>query len=345
MKLAVVTTDKAGISTTLVGEQVIEGLRGLGHEVVPVYTDGRAGTPISTKSLSRLPTVCLLEHKTAAILAQVRYSRPACLLSVWTGNVEGYEVPDLLAYAAQFLKPRANGVPVRHVSHSLHTEAKLRELVQRFFRPSVGADILGNMTMHRYGVDPVFQPGENDPDLLVAPMNRVVQGSKNVGLHSEATGRYQLIARQRGFQPRTMFYHAPGFGPEDVKIKADLSVYEFQEQPADRADYVRNAARTGLFLSCSNFESFGIYYLELLCSGAVGVFLDRPWVRTLLPNYPYIVPVGELISCLLHVRESHAEVRQQILAEIVPGLRETYSIERFCRGLVAETEALLQAAG
>lgn len=340
MKIAVVTTDKVGISTTLVGEQVIAALTAQGHEVVPVYTDGRAGTPINCKPLSKLPVICLLEHKTAQILDQVRYSRPKCVLSVWTGNVEGYTLPAMLSYASLFLKPKLGGVPIRHVSHSHHTATKLRELAGSYFKASICADIDRNCVTHLYGVDTVFQPGLNDPDTLVAPMNRIVQGSKNVGLHAEITSKYQIIASQRGWSPATTFYFAPGFGPDDKQIAADLSVYHFEQQPDSRADYVQNAARTGMFLSCSNFESFGIYYLELLCSGAVGVFLDKPWVNKLLPGYPYIVPKNQLVSALIHVRQDYENVRRNLLESWVPLIRERYSLDRFAAGLVQEIETM-----
>lgn len=342
MKIAVVTTDKVGISTTLVGQQVIKALTDLGHEVVTVYTDGREGTPVNTKPLKGLPTVCLLEHKTPAIMAQVRYARPACVLSVWTGNVEGYTDQFLISYASMFAKPRMSGVPLRHISHSRHTENALKAKVRDWFKLTITLNIVKNCATHLYGVSEVFQPGENDPDRLVAPMNRFVNSSKNVTLHAELTGKYQAWAAMKGLSPVTHFYHAPGFGPEGFESRADLSAYAIEEQPAVFDAYVANASKTGMFLCVSNFESFGIYYLELLMSGAVGVFLDRPWVRALLPGYPFIGSKSQLVDMMTHVRQHYHEVRADLIERIVPELRERYSLPKFAAGLVAEIQDLLE---
>jgi hypothetical protein len=341
MKIAVVTTDKVGISTTLVGKQVIEALEGLGHAVEVVYTDGREGTPVNVKPLKGLPVVCLLEHKTAAILDQVRYSRPLCVLSVWTGNVEGYADPFLLGYGALFDKPKFSGVPVCHVSHSRHTEFQLRERLSDWLRSSRANQIASNCRTHLYGISTVFEPGDNDPDRLVAPMNRFVNSSKNVTLHAELTGKYQAWAAIKGLTPLTRFYHAPEFGPEGFETRADLSAYAIEQQPDDFDDYVANARRTGMFLCVSNFESFGIYYLELLMAGAVGVFLDRPWVRRLLPDYPYVTHKAGLVGMMGIVRERYDRVRQEQIETIIPKLRDTYSLSKFAAGLVGEIERLL----
>ncbi len=341
MKIAVVTTDKAGISTTLVGRQVIKALEDLGHEIEIVYTDGREGTPVAVKALKGLPVICLLEHKTAAILDQVRYSKPLCVLSVWTGNVEGYGDGFLLQYGTLFEKAKFSGVPVRHISHSRHTEFQLRERLSAWLRSSKTDEIGRNCRTHLYGISDVFQPGDNDPDRLVAPMNRFVNSSKNVTLHAELTGKYQAWAALKGLSPVTHFYHAPGFGPADFAKRADLSAYQIEEQPEDFADYVANARKTGMFLCVSNFESFGIYYLELLMAGAVGVFLDRPWVRRLLPDYPHVTHKGGLVSMMSWVRERYDAVRKEQVETIIPQLRETYSLPKFASGLVGEIEDMV----
>jgi hypothetical protein len=84
-----------------------------------------------------------------------------------------------------------------------------------------------------------------------------------------------------------------------------------------------------LFLCTSNYESFGLYYLELLASGAVGVFLDKPWVRALLPGYRYVAKKDDLLGMLKHVREHHAEAKQYIQENVLPFIRATYTIDRF----------------
>jgi hypothetical protein len=97
-----------------------------------------------------------------------------------------------------------------------------------------------------------------------------------------------------------------------------------------------------MFLSTSQWESFGIYYLELLCSGVVGVFQDRPWVRELLPGYRYIVSTKELVSTLQHVRENYDEARAYLLAEVIPQIRKAYDLKAFCQGLLDAVTAFDQ---
>ena len=334
MKITVVATGKEGISTTILGDQVVEGLKNEGHDVIEVRVDGRSGTGMNCKDLSRLPVICLVEHKMATIMQNLRYSRPTAIASVFTANVEGYDLPDMLAYMALFFKSECNGVPVRHVSHSHHTASMVTALGREYLRPAIQVGLEQNAKVRLYGIEACFTAGENDPDRLVAPMNRVVQRAKNIKLHSEVTTTYAILAGRRGFKPRTSFFHAPGFGPDDSGAGFTRDAYDFHAQPTDRAVYVANARSTGMFLSTSAFESFGLYYLELLASGAVGVFLDKPWVRALLPGYRFVAKPSDLAAMMLHVREDYAKSRDYVLAEIAPFIRETYSIPKFCRSLV-----------
>jgi len=58
---------------------------------------------------------------------------------------------------------------------------------------------------------------------------------------------------------------------------------------ASREDYWEALARTTAFLATAKDESYGLQYVEALVAGAVGIFPDRAWVRTIVPAaYPFI---------------------------------------------------------
>lgn len=109
--------------------------------------------------------------------------------------------------------------------------------------------------------------------------------------------------------------------------KVEGNIYAFETQP-DRAGYKVNASKTGVFLSTSRYESFGIYFMELLLSGAVGVFQDYPWVRSLLPGYPFVAPASEIVPMMLWVQANYAEAKAMI-AEPVETYRGMYRLDRF----------------
>lgn len=54
-------------------------------------------------------------------------------------------------------------------------------------------------------------------------------------------------------------------------------------------DYYRSLWQDTAFLATSNDESYGLSYLEAMYAGQVGVFLESPWVRQVVPeNYPFV---------------------------------------------------------
>jgi hypothetical protein len=339
MKIAVVAENRPGISTTLMGEQVIGQLKDKGHEVLPVYVHGNAYKLMP--EIARTPTISLSEHEMRGILRNTRYARPTALISVLTGDWEEHSFPDRMAYLAMFFEPVLNGVPIRHVSHSTHTTDLMLAEARTVFSPSIFRGLTQNVATHFYGVDLAFQPGENDPDVLIAPFNRIAQGAKNVVLHSELTHLYQAAAERRGFAPKAHLYFAPGHGPDEKGVKFRRESYAISQQPDTREGYVANARRCGMFFSVAQYESFGIYYLELLFAGAVGVFLDRPWVRRLIPEYPFIVKKDEIVPCLLHVRENYPAIRASLQETLLPMLRGRFSLAGFCDALVADLEAMI----
>lgn len=330
--MLILTSEKPGISTTIVGEQMAAHLKTHGVEVDLVPVADKSGSPLP--KVSGQSVLCLLEHKFSALMGGLRFSRPKSVVSVFLANFEAYTLPWQLSYLAHFKSGRFGGVPVAHVSHSKHTQMIVRQLLVEVYRPSFAQQISKGLRMIPFGIEDRFTPAEAPPNPLrmIAPMNRVNQSQKNVVLHAEVTRSLISYSATRNLTATADFYYASGFGPESKpELFFDRDVYTFIEQPANREEFVERAKSYGLFVSTSLFESFGLYYLELLASGVVGVFLDRPWIRSLLPNYPLIVQAHELKACAAHVVENYAKYRAQLVNEVAPAIRRDYALSRFAK--------------
>ena len=75
-------------------------------------------------------------------------------------------------------------------------------------------------------------------------------------------------------------------------------------------------------------------YLELLASGVVGVFLDYPWVRDLLPGYKLMAKDQDTAADMLHyVYSNYEKCRQYVIDEIRPFIEQNRSSAAFCAGV------------
>lgn len=330
--------EEDGLSVKLVTDQVEAGLSAQGWAVERLPRTAKSLAPAHQKLV-----LCLEPTLVSRLLADPRYLRPKALASLFVTNLEEMAPLERLPYAGAFLSKTYAGIPVQHLVHSAYTEQAFNAYVQGLFQPSHAREFRANQKTLWYGISDDFKPGPADPDLLVAPMNRVAVFQKRCDLHAEITGRYLLASQRQGRRPTCRFFHVPGAGPSDKSCKFDRSAYEFQEQPAREA-YPAKAREHGLFLSTSEWESFGIYYLELLASGVVGVFLDRPWVRTLLPSYRFVASKADLLPMMLHVRQHWDEARRYVIEEVRPWIMRERSLRAFHENLDARLTALSTAA-
>lgn len=86
-------------------------------------------------------------------------------------------------------------------------------------------------------------------------------------------------------------YLVTTYGTSSVKLLTDLASTRPWLEPQydmDRSHYHEHLWRVGVFSCLSAVESVGLAWLEKLYAGWVGVFWDRPWVRAILPDYPYV---------------------------------------------------------
>jgi len=337
--IAVVTIDVPGISITTLGEDIINILQEMGHDVVKVVVPARMKQVLANPppEIHKRRVLCLVEHKTVDLLSSL-YVRPRCVVSVYTTGWEEYHVHEQLTHLGAYLKPKLHGVPIRHVSHSRHNHNLIEKFARKYLSPSTYRELSGQLECILFGITDHFKPGDGpvSPDKIRVPYNRINQAQKNIKLHAEVTQQHlNWLSVTHGVETKADFYYAPGFGPEDKSYRFNRTVYNFIPQIKGRNEYAENLRGYGMFLSTSLFEGFGLAFLEMLASGLVGVFLDRPWIRLLLPEYRYIVPAGELAPCMAHVRENFEEARAYVLKEIVPLIQKKYALRRFCEEVVA----------
>jgi hypothetical protein len=320
-----------GMSIALVAEQVIDGFVRQGVDVDVVEST----SPALVKQTFRRPVVVTCPGTFFNRWRDVgRYLWPSAVVSLFSANWQDYPVAWHAFYLTSLLEPPA-ATKVLHVSHSEATDDYVRTTVRELFNASLGRELLQSLACIQYGVDMGFTVGAiNDvvPGSSIAPFNRVNQGQKNINLHADLTRAYQNGCAAAGLPvQKTAFYHVDMPGKD---YSAYEDVYDLRPQPESRDVYKASARTFEQFLCTANYESFGIYYLELMLSGVVGVFVNKSWVYRLLPGYDLIVPPGEAAAAMLHVRRNIGEYRKRLLETTIPDIRKAYAIDRFQRHFV-----------
>lgn len=215
------------------------------------------------------------------------------------------------------------------VVHSPHSYSEVSKTFKSLLSPAKQKALGQNLKYIPYGISDEFSPTRRDPLKWIVPYNRVNQGQKNLSAHREITEKFKIMMRGKT-EHRFIVIGAAGFEKD-----ADLSAYEVVQQPDTREGYLQLIADRGAFLCTSNYESFGIYYLELLCSGIVGVFLDKPWIRGLLPDYPLIAEnQAQAVALMKDVTENYDKWYAIITEQWIPFIRQTYDLKRFATSIV-----------
>ncbi len=202
-------------------------------------------------------------------------------------------------------------------------------LVNDVFSKKYKLGILENLHTINLGIEDSFKVrGMNDKNYFIVPFNRVNQFEKNIKLHSRITSEVKKLL------PKTKHYlfYLQELSKNNLKYQRELEPYLLSECPA-REEYINNCNKAGIFISTSNHESFGLYYLELLKSGCVGVFLKKSWVSQLLPNYPYLSDENGLIKMVKHVYDNYEEARDHIMNKTIPFIEKNYSFKQFVNGI------------
>jgi len=222
------------------------------------------------------------------------------------------------------------------VVHSKHSYNSVREFCTVWFSPAKARTLLSSIKCVPYGIEDSFVcSSTNSRDKWIVPYNRINQTQKNISKHYELTKIVsQILGAAEGAEVDMMFIASPNIMGQSVSLEK-YPEYRFVLQPPTRQEYRELVSDRGMFLCTSNFESFGIYYLELMCMGAVGFFLDRPWIRELLPNYKYIASAQDFPQMVLEAYRNFDEAKSYVQTTVVPFIRKNYTLDSFVSGLVS----------
>jgi hypothetical protein len=208
------------------------------------------------------------------------------------------------------------------------------------FAPAFRKELLKKLHFIQGGITKEFESTAiNDKLLWMVPFNYKNEGTKAIGLHSEVSAKLATAIEVKHKQKvRHRFYVI-----EEESVEAlvkEYPMYEVGYCPKNRMDYVQNARQTGLFICTSNHESLGLMYLELLASGAVGVFLDKPWVRQLLPDYKLVVARENLESAVLKVYEEYQKASTYVHDKVIPFIDAHRRADKFEAELISLLESV-----
>lgn len=224
--------------------------------------------------------VCCVVEDVGKLLEAKRFVGFKSLVVFFAPNAEEFSDTELCSLLVRV----CTGEVSKLVVHSKHTYAKLEEVWLKFLSPKWFRDLHDKVRVCLWGVSSefIFRTTGRDKYVWLAPFNRVNKTQKNLDLHARLSS---LIKAKGG---KTLFI----FGGMTSGVEIP-EVYEVVPQ-GTREEYLQTISEVGLSLCVSNFESFGIYYLELMSSGIPVLFLDKPWVRKLLPSYPLVFDLETL---------------------------------------------------
>lgn len=263
----------AGSAITNVGNSIRTALIAHGLEVAMDY---------DFKNLNGF-VINLLPHHITRIEGAKRFTGINKIVNVFAPNVEEYSPSEMASIALSALKH-----PM--VCPSDYAHRSFMDFVVKYFSPEIIMKLGKNIHTIPYGINPQFS-GKFNPanaDRFIVPFVRDNQGQKRIKLHHDIS---KTIAKdvKNAFSRdiSTTFLYNPVF----LKKESLYPSYEMKEVFESQVLLSLDVRDYGFFISTSQFESFGLFYLELLASGVVGIFADKPWVRSLLPHdYPFIYP-------------------------------------------------------
>lgn len=221
------------------------------------------------------------------------------------------------------------------IAHSPKIYDDIRLEVKRLFNPAIQRKIMANVFLIPYGVSSDYVFAKRTEDLLgnfVAPFTRAITTQKRYPTHQKVTQLTNALYSLKNWPMKTVFYYASKRWAHVDTV--DTTGYELRPVIVDRTVYAKEMQEYAFAISCSDDESFGLYYIELILSGVIVLFSDFPWVHMLLPGYKFVTTDEDLPKLAVWVREHYDEAFAYIEKEVVPYINERYRIEKFAQALV-----------
>lgn len=276
----------------------------------------------------------LMPDQLPKLVKQRRYVPNKGLVTIFSSNPQEMSNPELA-----FTLMHAHGTEI--VAHSQYTYSHLSNFAKTLFAPSIARELLEHVHHIDYGIEEGFEPSKDEQNYAhrwVVPTNRYVNSQKRLKTQHEIHQKaVNLITSKRGdANIKIDFAYHPKWRPNFAETPFPL--WNSFEQETDRALMKKRLQKYGIFVSTSAYESFGLFYLELLFSGVIGLFVDHQWVRNLLPGYPLITGAGDMPAMLCWAHENPWEAHEKI-RDAVNAARTRYSLRTFTEKLITLTNA------
>ena len=213
-----------------------------------------------------------------------------------------------------------------------HNEAhfqRVRKAMSGMFTPAVMRTFNERSIFYNLGVDlRALEAADEVPDDLKFPgefvmlyggrpaahknLDMMVKAAQALNVAGVKTKLLLFLTTERSMSGEDKIKTLEGLDFVDIRTNRPLGEFH---AACHRAD---------VFLGASSAESYGISYVEMMYGGAVGVFLDRPWVKAVVPaKYQFVAKtLSEAVSMLRNLakdrllRERTAEsLKRYILAE------------------------------
>lgn len=323
MKITIYTDSDVTGSTYIMAVDLSDVLVGMGHEVAICTVIGHIGETKPDLLLNFIPKDIIRLQKQAG-----RYFYCGGMVTVFTPGLSIFSVPEV-----GYMLLSALETPI--VSHSYAINQDLVNRVRKLFSPAIQRRILDNLMLIPYGVGAAYTFKKKSGKSLrnfVAPFTRAVEDHKRFSVHQQVTLKTSTLLKLKGFDMVTAFYaSSPKLSHTDSK---DMTGYDVRPIVLGRQEYAKELEQFAFSISTSDYESFGLYYVELLMSGVIVVFSDYPWVRQLLPNYRFVSPDKDLPAMVAYVRENYDVCFEYLEVEVLPVLREKYLLSAFASTLL-----------
>jgi hypothetical protein len=329
--LFTVPENTASLYIMCVDLQVV--LEKMGHEVKIVTTKTDAGVFRAELLLNFSPIDFVIVQKAAG-----RWWYCGQLVNVFSMSCEAYTQAMMAGFMATALETCMVCI----------SPANYQDVIGRakaLFNPSTVRQLQSNLYHINYGVQDQFSfTKKQDLDRFIAPLTRVAE-DKRFADHQVATRQTMALFHMKGMQPRTDLFLTINLKLSKLN---DLSIDGYDAHPLilDRGKFAQTMNQYAFALCTCHFESFGLYYIELMLSGVIVIFLRYPWVHKLLPNYKYVVDsIEDLSSLALHLRMHYDEAFVYMEKEVIPFIRENYMIQQFADKLMNTVPTMKKGIG
>lgn len=168
--------------------------------------------------------------------------------------------------------------------NSERTAGEVREVAAQWAAPRINRDIKVawvNLGVH---TERLQERRKTEIPVVLYPaiyLNDQKQWRTFVDIVDKARNRAEFIVDVR--------LHESHLISERAMFLTRKRYYKVGPLRATKEGYWEELSRTTAFLATAADESYGLEYVEGLLAGVIGIFPDRTWVRTILPEgYPFI---------------------------------------------------------